>query len=326
MAGLILAVPRPAVAQEWAMKMFDEQRHDFGTVATGSDCSHRFKITNLYRDDVHITDVHTSCSCASARMPEKTTLKSRESTYIEVSMNTQLTYHKDSNLIVTFDSPQYAQVRIPVSVYIRTDIVMTPGAVNFGAVEHGTASERKIELAYAGREDWTLRGIETNNPHLTARYVETGRGQGRVNYELFVSLKPSAPVDNLRQQIFLMTDDQNSPRVPLLVQARVEADIVVTPTVQALGTMAPGSERIVNFVVRGRKPFAIEKIEVSSDRQACKVALPKDAKPVHMLPITITAPKEPGAFSEQFTLTISGRPEPIVFTARGTIVATSTQN
>ena len=59
-------------------------------------------------------------------------------------------HDKSSTVTVTFDQPQYAVVKIPVKVYIRTDVVLTPGSINFGAVDHGAAQERKIELTYAG--------------------------------------------------------------------------------------------------------------------------------------------------------------------------------
>ncbi len=318
-----VGIPGQLAAEDWATKMFEEQRHDFGTVATGAECWHRIKITNIYRDDVQILGVRTSCSCAMVKSPEKTTLASRESTWLEFGMDTQRHMRqKDSNVIVSVSvgGSQFSEVRIPVSVYIRTDIVLNPGEVNFGPVEKGAGGERKVEISYAGRENWAINKIETNNPHLEGRVVQTFRGQGQVKYDLLMTLKPTAPAGTLRQQVLLITDDLNSPQVPVQVQARVEADITVVPLTQVLGSMSPGAEKTVNFVLRGHKPFTIEKIEVDSDRKNCKVAVPEDAKPFHTLPITIKAPDDPGAFEEQFTVTIAGRPEPIVFTAKGTTV------
>jgi hypothetical protein len=113
---ILLAGASPAHAQDltWAQKMFDKLSHDFGVVARGADVSYRFKVTNLYRDTVRISNVRSTCGC-SAATPTKTTLASRESAYIEVTMDTRrFTRQKDSNLIVTFDAPLYAEVRIPV--------------------------------------------------------------------------------------------------------------------------------------------------------------------------------------------------------------------
>ena len=84
-------------------------------------------------------------------------------------------HDKSSTVTVTFDQPQYAVVTIPVKVYIRTDVVLTPGSINFGAVDHGTGQERKIELTYAGDPNWSITKVITNNEYLKAQAKQTAR-------------------------------------------------------------------------------------------------------------------------------------------------------
>ena len=106
--------------------MFEKTSHDFGVVARGSDVSYRLKLKNKYKEDVHIADVRTTCGC-SAGEPNKTTLKSLEEAYVEIKMDTRkFTRRKDSNVIVTFDAPLYQEVTIPITAYIRTDVVVEP--------------------------------------------------------------------------------------------------------------------------------------------------------------------------------------------------------
>ena len=316
------AIPADAQELSWAEKMFDRQKIDFGVIAKGSDARLRVKFTNLYKQDVHIADVRTTCGCSAAE-PSKTTLKSRESAYLDVTMNTRrFDRRKDSNVIVTFDAPQYREVRIPITAYIRTDVVLTPGSAGFGAVEHGKEAVRTIKIAYAGRNTWTIREVKSQNKLIEAKAVETSRGNGRVNYDLIVALKPGVPVGTLRESITLITDDSNSPRIPILVEARVEADITVTPSLIALGQLTPGQRKTVNVVLRGKKPFKVEKIECKSNNRSFKVRLPKTAKAVHVLPLTITTPTKAGNFNEEFTVKIAGRPEPVTFKAYGKVVET----
>jgi len=111
-------------------------------------------------------------------------------------------------------------------------------------------------------------------------------------------------------------------KIPLLVEATIEADITIAPQIVSLGVMTPGKEVTVNVVIRGKKPFAVEKIECESDLEAFKVRLPKTTKPVHILPLTVVPPNTPGVFSEEFTVTIAGRPEPLTFKAYGKISGT----
>ena len=195
--------------------------------------------------------------------------------------------------------------------------------MSFGSVDAGAPATQKIEVAYAGRPDWTIRGVQTNSEFLTGQVTETARGGGRVAYLLEVSLKPGAPVGVLRDQIQLLTDDADSPRVPVLVEATIEPEFTVTPAVVSLGTLVPGQNKTVTVVIRGKKPFAIDKIECDSDLEAFSVRLPKETKPVHVLPLTVTPPAKPGLLQEGFTVSIAGRDEPITFKAYGNIAETA---
>lgn len=317
--GACCAASASAQELNWAEKMFDQRTIDFGVVARGSDAVARVKITNLYKQAVHIADVRTTCGC-SAGKPSKTSLESLEEGYIEVTMDTRkFTRRKDSNVIITFDAPLHQEIRIPITAYIRTDVVFDPGSVNFGAVEHGKEATRTIKLQYAGRSEWQVKEIKSRSESVVAKAVETARSNGRVDYDIVVTLAPNTPPGAIREQLTLITDDQTSPQVPLLVEANVEADITVTPAVKLLGLMKPGEAQQFNIVIKGKQPFQIEKIECESDSGLFKVRLPQNAALIHVLPMTITAPAKPGTLSEEFTITINGRPVPLTFKATGKI-------
>ncbi len=304
----------------WAQKMFEKQSHDFGVVARGADVRYRLAFKNLYKEPLHVANVRTSCGCSAAK-PSKTSVASLETAYIEISMDTRkFTRRKDASVIITFDAPLYQEVRIPITAYIRTDVVLTPGSANFGTVDLGAGATQTLDVAYAGRNDWTIREVRTNNSHLTGTVTETGRAGGRVNYKLHLTLDPDAPAGKLSQQITLITDDANSPYVPVLVEGVVQPDIVVTPALVSLGMLTPGREKTFNVVIRGRKPFAIEKIECESDRECFKVRLPTTTRPVHVVPLTVTPPEGAGTLDEEFTVTIGGRDQTLSFKAYGKVV------
>lgn len=317
--GACFAASASAQELNWAEKMFEQRNIDFGVVARGSDAVARVKITNLYKQAVEIADVRTTCGC-SAGKPSKYVLESLEEGYVEVTMDTRkFMRRKDSNVIITFKAPLHQEVRIPITAYIRTDVVFDPGSVNFGAVEHGKEATRTIKLQYAGRTEWVVKEIKSRSEFIVAKAIETARSNGRVDYDITVSVAPTAPPGAIREQLTLITDDQNSPQVPLLVEATVEADVTVTPAIVSLGLMKPGEAKQFNVVIKGRQPFQIEKIECESDNGLFKVKLPQAAAQVHALPMTITAPDKPGDLAEEFTVTINGRPTPVTFKARGKI-------
>lgn len=326
-ALLLLVAGTSATAQElnWAEKMFSELKHDFGVVARGADVRHQIVITNLYEEDIEITNVGTTCGCTAAR-PDRNRLKTHEKAYIEVKMNTEkFMRRKDSNVdvTVTFDGGSSKTVRIPITAYIRSDVVLKPGNADFGSVEFGIGAKRTLDIAYAGRNDWNLRGVRNDNPHLKAEVVETSRGNGRVNYQLSVQLDPNTPLGSVQDRIYLLTDDANSPEVPVLVMAKVEPDIVVTPETLPLGVLRPGVEKQISVVFKGKRPFTIVKIECASSRDCFSIRFTDEQKALHVVPLKVTAPNTPGDFEEEFSVTIAGRPEPLTFRAVGRIEAGS---
>ena len=148
------------------VKMFEKTTHDFGVVARGSDTVYRLKLKNIYQQDVHISEVSTTCGC-SAGKPGKETLKSLEETYVEITMDTRkFIRRKDSNVIVTFDRPVYGRVQIPITAYIRTDVVIEPGSAQFGTVDREENNEKTLKVSYAGRQDWQIKKVETSHTNV----------------------------------------------------------------------------------------------------------------------------------------------------------------
>lgn len=300
----------------WADKMFDKAKLEFGSVARGADTRAKLTITNKYLEDVHIQSITSSCGCAQVSKAGKDTLKSLEATEFDVTINTRQ-YTGDRNVAVTvvFDLPFYASVRIPVHCFIRTDVVIEPGGAEFGSLASGVGAEKTLNITYAGRDSWKIHRIDAKNPNVAYKLVETGRGGGRVQYSLAVQIKPEAPVGEIRDQLMLHTDDAGNPTIPVLVEAKVEAEYVVQPEVVTFGLVAAGAKKPVNVVIRGRKPFTIEKIESEKTAGAFEVRLPQDARTIHVLPLTFVAPATGGEVSDSFTVTIAGTGQTVTFKA-----------
>ena len=304
----------------WADGLFDTKKIDFGVVATGSDTAQVVRVKNTTSQPVHISGTSTSCACAHAEPPAKSLLQPGEETTIEVSMNTrQFKQRKDSNLIVHFDAPQYAQVRIPITAYIRTDVVFDPGRVRFGNVDFGSGAEMKVNIAYAGRQDWEIEDIKINHKNLAATLKEVNRSGGRVNYELTMKLDPVTRPGRLRDMITLVTDDKRNPYVPVMVEGVVVPDIAVTPENIQIRPLKPGETTTVRVVLRGKKPFLIEDIDCESMSDCFKVQLKESPNVLHIVDMQFSAPERPGRFMEQMVVKVAGRSEPLRFQVSGQI-------
>ncbi len=310
----------------WAEKMFEKLNLDFGIVARGAECKHQLKVRNIYQETIHLTNVSTSCGCSAAK-PSANQILSGQEAYIEISMDTvRFMREKTSSALITLSEPTKGlriEVKIPLKVYIRSDVVFTPGSVNFGAVDVGAGGERKIALAYSGRADWKIVSIKSPKQYLSATAVETSRNPatGETKYDIVVAMATDAPAGLVKEQLTLVTDDQANPNVPLPVEARIEADITIEPAELVLGSVAAGQSLTKNLIIRGKKPFKIEKIECDRAENPFKMRLPIDEKTIHVVPLTFVAPDQAGSVSDRFTVTIAGRPEPLTFKATGKVVA-----
>lgn len=327
LAALLAAQSAWAQPGIWAEKMFDKLDHDFGVVAKNAEAKYRLKITNRFQPEVHIASVRTSCGCTAAK-PSTDTLASLEEAYIELTMDTvKFSNQKDSSVTIVIDRPQRAEVRIPIRAFIRTDLLLSPGGSDFGSILKGAEAERKINVSYTGgRQNWTIKEVVSKNEHVAAQVVQTYRGNGRVTYDLVVSLKPTAPLGELRDQVVLVTDDPSNPNVPVLISAKVDSEYSVTPSFVDFGTLAPGAKKTVFVTVTGRKnaPFAIAKVEAENSSDRFEVQLPADTRALHRIPLTVIAPADSGIVNDEITITVAGHPDPVMLKTRVNVPAAAT--
>jgi len=283
-------------AQDWAKAMFDNKTtHDFGVVARGAKVEHHFVIENIYEEDVHIASVSSSCGCSTPRAT-KQSLKTWEKAEIVVTLDTRgFLGRKDATITVVFDKPTAAEVQLHVHAYIRSDIVVQPGAAELGSVSQGAGASQTLTVSYAGRDDWRIEKVECANPSIEAKAVETSRSPGLVNYSLAVKLKADAPAGYIHDQLVLVTNDADirSARVPVAVEGLVAPAVTVRPS-PLLMTVGDSPQPLTrNLVVQGRTPFHIVAVHPSDERFQCRV--PNEAKSVHILPVTFTAKGNPPA-------------------------------
>ena len=321
---LAVLLASPAVAQQqgkelsWAEKMFSDQNIDFGTIVRGAEVCHYVTVENLYKETISLTSVGTSCSCAHAEA-DKRTLKTHEKATIEVKMDTKNHMgRKNSNLDVTvsFGGVHSKAVRVPITAFIRSDIVVNPENAGFGNIMWGTGAERTVDITYAGRTDWKISQVRNASQFLTAEVREVSRTGDKVKYQLFMRLLPTAPIGTLLDRVTLVTDDKSNPEFPITIEANIEPDIVAAPELVKFGNLTPGTEKTIPVVLRSQQAFEIGKIECETDLNCFKMQDSLGRKSTHIIPLTITAPDKAGDFTEAFIVTIPGRPEPFVFRAQ----------
>jgi hypothetical protein len=286
-----LAATAPASAQEWAKKMFETTTHDFGSVARGAKAEYEYVLNNIYVEGVHIASVQSSCGCTEVRI-KKADLKTYEEGAIVATINTQsFTGQRGATVTVTLDKPYYAEVQLHTSVYIRSDVVFTPGSVQFGTVDEGRAAEKQVAVNYAGRNDWQIVEVKSANPHVSVTAVETFRGNGQVAYNLVARLNGAAAAGYLDDHLILVTNDLRSPQIPLALEGLVEPSVTISPESLFMGVLQPGEKVTKQLIVRSKRPFKVE--SVTCQDPAFHVHVPAEsettAKTLHVIPVTFEA-------------------------------------
>ncbi|MCE5267745.1 MAG: DUF1573 domain-containing protein [Planctomycetaceae bacterium] len=289
----LLLAPSPASARDWVKEMISETSHDFGAVARGAKAEHHFVIENNNEEEIRIESAKSSCGCTSVQVT-KQVLKSWEKSEIVATLDTRSEPGaKDATITVVFAAPFAGELQIHVHAFIRGDVVVQPGAAEFGVVTHGVESSRTLKVTYAGRPDWKITALESANPSVEAVAVETGRTPSQVSYDLTVNLKKDAPPGYLREQLVLVTNDfdTRSSRVPVSVEGLVVAPLSAQPSPLSLGLAEPGRSVTRTLVVQGRAPFRILSIKSTDDRFRC--TLPAEAAARHLVPVTFLDSKTP---------------------------------
>ena len=276
-------------AQDWARAMFDHVSYDFGVIARGSKIEHRFPVENIYLEDMRIESIRSTCNCTTTQF-SKQPLKTYEITEIVATIDTRkFLGRKEATLRVRLAEPFPAEVQLHVYCYIRSDVVFEPGSVQFGSVDQGTSTRRKVRISYAGRPDWEILDVQSACPHLKASVTSVSRSMGQVVYDLAVELREDAPVGYLKDHLILVTNDHNrdAARVPLAVEGIVTAAVSAGPSPLPLGVLRTGQAVTRNLVVRGKVPFRI--VDATGPDERFQFELPDSVRPVHLIPVTFTA-------------------------------------
>jgi hypothetical protein len=267
LAGVLLSLwistATPSLAQSLSDQLIPaaDRAHDFGTVARAAKTEHRFEIKNPFSKPLHLRSISASCGCTTPII-ETEWIQPGETGSVLARFNTgTFTGDRKATLNLTIDSPNHLQLQLNVRGYIRSDIVINPGELNFGTVPVGESKQVEAVIEYAGRNDWKLTGI-SGSELVSGTLTETARSTGRVTYKLSAVLAPAAEPGPQATELILHTNDARLKSVPLSCLAQIEASLSVSPNNVSLGEMKPGQAIEKRLLVKGAVPFQILDVRV----------------------------------------------------------------
>ena len=313
----------PLHAQDWARKMFSTHEHDFGTVARGTEKSFRFEFTNLYKEDIHIASVRSSCGCAVASV-EQDLLKTGETSAILTDFNSLVKGgQKKATITVVIDQPYYAEVQLIVHGHIRANTVFEPGQIQFGEVREGSKTAQTIRIAHYGNTGWQITDVRAQrftSDQIRVGLQETYRSNGTVNYDMTVELQDSLAAGYLQGELNLVTNEGGDFRYPISFYANVTSALQLSPSLLTLGQLQPGQQVTHKVILKGEQPFRVT--DVATTDQSMQIDFDSEkSNRLQILNVTYTAGAMVGSHECEATITTDiGNGTQAVFKAMATVV------
>ncbi|GIW81809.1 MAG: hypothetical protein KatS3mg105_3616 [Gemmatales bacterium] len=235
-------------------------------------------------------------------------------------MNTsRFSGEKQVSIYVSFDRPQFEEVRLAVRANSRHDVTITPQTMHFGQIRRGSNVTKSVTVSFFGGGSWQVTKIAADSNYVLPKFREIKRDGYEIAYEVSASLRSDIPVGKWYSDIWLTTNHPTISKIRVPLTVEVQSALTVTPAVAVLDTVKVGQTVERKVIVRGEKPFRI--VSVGGTNGELEV-FAQDMKPKKLHVLTLryhaTGPAEPEWVIRVHT-DLADEPE-VVFQVKGRAV------
>jgi hypothetical protein len=314
-AGLAAA---SVASASWADAMFDGQSRDFGSVPRGPVVSHPFRFVNNTGRPVHVAGVRVSCGCTSARAMHQWIAAGQESAILATMDTRRFIGTKTVTIYVTFDQPNFEEVRLWVTANSRDDFVIQPETLAFGRTKRGSAPSASVTVSLLGDLNWKVQSASCESNYVVPTFKLVRREGGESAYQVTARMRPDAPAGRWYTDVWLDTNNPSLPRVHIPLTIEIEANLTVSPSAVVLGQLKAGTEAERKVIVRGVAPFRITRV-LGTDGQLKVRDSTTGSKTVHILTLTVR-PRQAGELTRTLrVITDLAAENDIEFTAQAVV-------
>lgn len=294
------SIASTAAAQDWARQMFTEFEHDFGTVAKNEKAEYRFAIKNNFKEDIRIRGVTTSCACTDVSM-SKNLVRSRETVYLIANFNTRnFVGQKQATVTVHFEHPFPGEVQLTVRGFIRNDVMFEPGAIDFGALNQQSLSNRsanrQIRITKYNNPSWRIVDVKSTFPHVGVALTNPTQAGAQVSYNMDVRIKDSSPPGFVQGELLIVAEEfGRRTNIPIKFSAKVASALQLSPEILTVTGVPQGETISKKVIVKAAQPFRISDITCSSELFSV-ASNPEKSKKVHFINVDYSAEQPPGRY------------------------------
>ncbi len=279
-----------------------------------------FKMTNIYKEPLQITNIRVSCSCLTAT-PSANLLMPNETATLDINMDgRQFSGVKQIRIYVSVGPKYISTATLTVTANARQDVVFTPNDLDFGNVSRGQTPTRTIDVEYGSALDWKVTEIVKSAGAPFELKVDVlprpANQPPRRGYRLFATLKADAAAGPFKQEIILKTNDPASPVLTFNVSGTIQATLAVSPPNLAVTGMRVGESQTKKVVIRADRPFRVTGIDGLGDGISADVPDRQDTTMI--LSVTIQ-PTRAGELRRQLTIRTDLEKENATITLQGDV-------
>ncbi len=233
---------------DWLTTVFPERAYDFGNVARGSQIRHSFPVINRTTSEIRIADWRTKCGCTNVRVGARVIPPGTQTTVEATIDTTKFQGYKASGLTLVVDRPVFTEIDLNLSCFIRGDIMLNPGQLDFGTVRlSSNLPSAALNVTYAGgRPNWDIAELKTQTAKVKAVARELSRsGDGQIHWLITATLQPGVTTGYFKDEITLITNDADRQAIPISVVANLQSARVGHPVDPQLrpGPRRPGRQQ-----------------------------------------------------------------------------------
>jgi hypothetical protein len=269
----VLTCTSAAIAQQpaWADKLFaGETTHDFGTVLRGAQLKYSFKMTNIYKVPLEITEVRVSCGCVRAEASTKV-LQPNETATLNINMDgRQFAGSKTVRVFVSVGPRFISTATLTVSANARGDVAFSPTEIDFGNLHRGQTPTKPIDVEYVGSKiDWRVIEIVKNGSAPFELKVEQlpplANGLPRKGYRIQATMKADSATGSFKQEVVLKTNDPAASVVTFNIVGNMQAGLAVSPSPILVRDLKVGESQTKKVFIRASRPFRVTAVDGQGD-------------------------------------------------------------
>lgn len=285
-SGFALLIARdasgfPVAKGEGPDLRMDSYMWDFGSVYEGDTTEHSFKCRNVGSTDLVISNVEMSCAdCLVPVGGPQTIPPGGEGKIKALVFTANQRRGVARKLFVSSNDPVTRVVHLLATGYVRpARLLFSPVAINFGDPRRTEKVSAEVYVPSFDEDKIEVTSVTSSTPYVTAE-LSPSKCKDRPGYFVTATLKPGAPVGELKGQITITSDHPKQPNAELPVTATIRSSIALDRDSFFLGLLKKGQTRSAAVIVSrvAKDPLRISKIDNPLDHLTVDVVPKVDGK------------------------------------------------